>query len=57
MKVRSFKNYTKDLFLEALKKIEFPDYSNFDNIDDAYCDFTEKVIATIDKIAPIKERF
>ena len=55
IKVRSLKNYTKDLYLEALKKIEFPDYSNFDNIDDAYCDFTEKVISTIDKIAPIKE--
>ena len=43
------------MFLDKLRKINFPDYSNFKDINNAYSDFTEKVISVIDEIAPIKE--
>ena len=36
-------------------KINFPDFSNFKDIHDAYSDFTEKVTSVIDEIAPLKE--
>ena len=35
--------------------MNFPDYSNFKDINDAYSDFTEKVTSVIDEIAPLKE--
>ena len=41
--------------LKKLKKIDFPDYSNFKDINEAYSDFTGKVASVIDEIAPIKE--
>ena len=56
IKTRSLKNYSQTLFLDKLRKINFPDYSNFKDINNAYSDFTEKVTSVIDKIAPIKER-
>ena len=43
------------MFLDKLRKINFPDYSNFKDINNAYSDFTEKVTSVIDEIAPIKE--
>ena len=49
------KNYSKDVYLEELNKINFPDYSKFTDINDAYSDFIGKVSLTIDKIAPMKE--
>ena len=55
IKTRSLKNYSQTLFLDKLKKINFPDYSNFKDINNAYSDFTEKVTSVIDEIAPIKE--
>ena len=53
--IRSLKNYSQDVFLEELNKINFPDYSKFTDINDAYSDFIGKVSLTIDKIAPMKE--
>ena len=55
IKTRSLKNYSQTLFLDKLRKINFPDYSNFKDINNAYSDFTEKVTSVIDEIAPIKE--
>ena len=55
IKTRSLKNYSQTLFLDKLRKINFPDYSNFKDINNAYSDFTEKVTPVIDEIAPIKE--
>ena len=55
IKTRSLKNYNQTLFLDKLKeKTNFPDYSNFKDINDAYSDFTEKVTSVIDEMAPIK---
>ena len=55
IKTRSLKNYSQTLFLDKLRKINFPDYSNFKDINNTYSDFTEKVTSVIDEIAPIKE--
>ena len=52
--IRSLKNYSQDVYLEELNKINFPDYSKFTDINDAYSDFIGKVSSTIDKIAPMK---
>ena len=43
------------MYLEELNKINFPDYSKFTEINDAYSDFIGKVSSAIDKIVPIKE--
>ena len=55
IKTRSLKNYSQTLFLDKLRKINFPNYSNFKDINNAYSDFTGKVTSVIDEIAPIKE--
>ena len=55
VKMRSLKYYSEDLCVEKLKEIDFPDYSNFKDINEAYSDFTGKVASVIDEIAPIKE--
>ena len=55
VKTRSLKNYSQTLFLDKLRKINFPDYSNFKGINNAYSDFTGRVTSVIDEIAPIKE--
>ena len=43
------------MYVKKLKEIDFPNYSNFKDINEAYSDFTEKVGSVIDEIAPIKE--
>ena len=53
--IRSLKNYSQDVYLEELNKINFPDCSKFTDINDAYSDFIGKVSLTFDKIAPMKE--
>ena len=53
---RSFKHYKVDLFEQDLSKLNFPNYQNYNEIDEAYNDFLQKIISVIDKVAPIKER-
>ena len=53
--MRSLKYYSEDLYVKKLKEIDFPDCSNFKDINEAYSDFTGKVTSVIDEIAPIKE--
>ena len=55
IKCRSFKKYTSDKFALILKKSNFCNYEEFDNIDSAYNDFADKLIRAINKIAPSKE--
>ena len=54
IKIRSMKNYSKELFLEKLNEIQFPDYSTFQHVNDAYSDIITKLMIVIDNIAPIK---
>ena len=54
IRVRSLKNYTQEILKEELKKINFPDYNIFSNINIAYKDLVEKILSVVDKIAPYK---
>ena len=54
IRVRSLKNYTQEILLEELRKINFPDYSIFCNVNIAYKDLVEKILSVVDKIAPFK---
>ena len=40
---------------EKLNEIEFPEYSTFQNVNEAYSNIITKLMVVIDKIAPIKE--
>jgi hypothetical protein len=53
--IRSLKNYSQDAFLNALREVNFPDYSQFNDINDAYEDFINKTKQVIDQIAPMKQ--
>ena len=52
----SLKNYLADIYEEALVRLDFPNYRNFENINDAYSNFTQKVMGVIDLVEPIKSR-
>ena len=52
--IRSLKNYSQEKFLQILNDLALPDYSKFENVDDAYDDFIKKLTEAIDGISPIK---
>ena len=54
--LRSLKNYTTDYYKEALKQIDFPNYGNFGDVNEAYSNFFHKLMTVIDKIAPYKSK-
>ena len=56
IKLSSFKNYTVDGYEKALTEINFPEYKNFDNVNDAYSNFIQKLMEVINKVAPIKNK-
>ena len=56
IRCRSLKNYSAVIYEETLGKVDFPNHHNFDNIDDAYSNFIQKVMGVIDLVAPIKRR-
>jgi len=55
IKIRSMKNYTKELFIQKLGEVQFPDYSTFENVNAAYADLVSKFMSVIDNIAPLKQ--
>jgi len=55
VKIRSMKKYTKELFIQKLSEIQFPDYSIFESINEAYTDFITKFMIAIDSISPLKQ--
>ena len=44
LNLRSLKNYTADYYKEALKQIDFPNYENFGDVNEAYSNFFQKLI-------------
>ena len=46
--------FPQENLLQTLNDIAFPDYSKFENVDDAYDDCINKLTEAIDGIAPIK---
>ena len=55
IRVRPLKNYTLELLIEELTKINYPDYNIFYNVNIAYLDLVEKVLSVVDKIAPFRD--
>ena len=56
IRCRSLKNYSADIYEEVLSRIDFPNYHNFENVNDAYSNFIQKVMGAIDPVAPVKSR-
>ena len=55
IQVRSLKNYSTEIFINALKTVQFPNYNIFSNVKVVYSDLLNKISDTIDDVAPIKE--
>ena len=55
IRVRSLKKYTSELLIKELKKINFPKYNIFSNVNIACLDLVEKILSVVDKIAPFKD--
>ena len=55
MQVRSLKKYSVEAYTNALRKINFPNYDTFSNVNVAYTNLVKKISNTIDSVAPIKE--
>ena len=53
IKFCSLKNYNIDGYEKALVEINFPEYKNFDNVNDAYSNFIQKLMEIIDKVVPV----
>ena len=55
IQVRSLKKYSAEIFTNALKTVQFPNYNIFANVNVAYSDLLDRISDTIDNVAPIKE--
>ena len=53
---RSFKNYIVDAYKDALKKVNFPNYKLFNDVNEAYSNFFQKIRIVIDSIASFKTK-
>ena len=51
---RSLKNYSVDVYKEALEKVSIPNYDNFDNPDLASSDVISRLESVINVVGPIK---
>ena len=51
---RCLKNYSVDVYKEALEKASIPNYDNFGDSDLAYSDFISRLESVINVVAPIK---
>ena len=47
-------NYSPEIYIEALRKLFLPNYELFDDIDKAYENFIQNVIAVIDNLSSSK---
>ena len=50
------KHYTVDLFEQELLKLNFPNYQNYNKINETDINFIQKIMSVIDKVAPTTER-
>ena len=56
IRCRLLKNYSAHIYEEAMCRLDFLDYHNFENINDTYSNFIQKAMGVIDLVAPIKSR-
>ena len=52
----SFKKYTVNSYKEALTQFYVPNYETFDGDNGPYCNFFQKIMTVIDKIAPYRNK-
>ena len=50
------KNYTADYCKETLKQVDFPNYENFGDVNEAYSNFLQKLMTLIDKFSPYESK-
>ena len=55
IKIRYLKNYSGEKLIQSLSNCEFPNYTNFEVINEVYSDFVERTSDVINKIAPMKD--
>ena len=55
IQVQSLKKYSAQIFTNALKTVQFPNYNIFSNVNIAYSDLLNKISETKDRVAPTKE--
>ena len=55
IQVRYLKKHSAEIFTNALKTVQFPNYNIFLNVNVAYSDLLNMIADTIDSTAPIKE--
>ena len=53
---RSLKNYTADYYKEALRQVDFRNYENFGDDNEAYSNFIQKLMTVKGKISPYKSK-
>ena len=51
-----FKKYSVDPYKDALKKVNFPNYELFNDVNEAYSNFFQKIRIVVDSIAPYKTK-
>ena len=51
---RSVKNCSDEVFVEQLRSVKFPDYSDYICVNDAYQDCITKLLFVVHFVAPIK---
>ena len=54
---RSLKNYAADYYKKALKQVDFPNYENFGDSNEAYSNFFQKLMRVTDKIVPYTSKW
>ena len=54
IQVQSLKKYSAEIFTNALKTVQFPNYDIFLKVNIAYSDLLNKISDAIGNIAPIK---
>ena len=54
IKTRSFKTYTADKFCDKLNDVNFANYSEFDDVNNDFVEFSDKLMQAVDGIAPYR---
>ena len=55
IQVQSLENYSAEIFTNAIKIVQFPNYNIFSNVNVAYSDLLNKISDTIGNVASIIE--
>ena len=53
IQVRTLKKFSPEIFTNALKTVQFPNYNIFSNVNVTYSDLLNKISDTIDNVAPM----